>query len=205
MPLLSKSASPRIIITASEVHNPRAPGGQIGKEAGLYKLAGLKKSSEFEMIDGLSSFNADKAYKDSKLCNVLFSKELARIFFKKNIHLPVLCWAPGLVIPTTKDGFFRHSRKYNELGQIIFAFIARDLMHITESPQNAGKILFDLATSKDYQEVKFLYLSNNIEKLGKMILTEKAISNEANDSFKAEYLWDLSYQLIQNFVKIDPI
>jgi len=29
----------------------------------------------FEMVDG-EKFDADKAYKDSKLCNVLFTREL---------------------------------------------------------------------------------------------------------------------------------
>ncbi len=204
IPLLSKSEFPRIIITASEVHNPKSPGGKIGKKAGLGDLAGLRKLSSSEMIDGLSTFDADKAYKDSKLCNVLFSKELSRRFLKNNVHIPVLCWAPGLVIPKTNEGFFRHSRKYNELGQIIFAFIARDLLRITESPQNAGKILFNLATSDEYKEKSFIYLSNSIKTLGKMILQEETISNEANNSFKAETLWDLSYKIIQQFVTIAP-
>ncbi len=203
-PLLNKSESPRVIITASEVHNPESAGGQIGRRAGLCNLEGIKRSSSFEMIDGLSSFDADKAYKDSKLCNVLFAKELSRRILKNNLHIPVLCWAPGLVIPLTKDGFFRHSRKYNEWGQVMFAFIARDLFKITESPQNAGKILYNLATSDFYQKELFLYLSNNIKTFGQMVLTKKAISSEANEDLKAEQLWDLSYKIIQEFVTIDP-
>ena len=90
-------------------------------------------------------------------------------FLKNNFHIPVLCWAPGLVIPATKEGFFRYSRKYNELGQILFAFIARDLLNITESPENAGRILYNQATSDSYQEENFLYLSNNIKGLGNQI------------------------------------
>ena len=202
--LLRKSEFPRVVITSSEVHNPNSPGGQVGKKADLSDLAGLRKSLDFEMIDGFSPFDADKAYKDSKLCNTLFSKELSRRFLKNNFNIPVLCWAPGLVIPTTKEGFFRYSRKYNELGQILFAFIARDLLHITESPQNAGKILFNLATLDSYQAEKFLYLSNNIKTLGQMILKEKTISKEANNSTKAENLWNLSGEIIQKFVTINP-
>ena len=77
-------------------------------------------------------------------------------------------------------------------------------MHITESPQNAGKILFNLATLDSYQGEKFLYLSNNIKTLGQMILKEKTISKEANNSAKAENLWNLSGQIIQKFVTINP-
>ncbi len=204
-PLLYKSTIPRVVITASEVHNPQSPGGQVGKRAGLSELEGIKKLSDFEMIDGVSLFDADKAYKDSKLCNVLFAKELSRKLVMRNIDIPIICWAPGLVIPLSKEGFFRHSRRNNEFGQILFAFIARDLLRITESPQNAGKILFNLSTFESYQKEKFLYLSNNIKTIGKMILKEKAISSEANNKEKARILWDSSYNLINKFVSINSI
>ena len=46
----------------------------MGLGAGLGGLAGLaSKGADFEMLDG-SPYNADKAYKDSKLCNVLFAR-----------------------------------------------------------------------------------------------------------------------------------
>ena len=77
-------------------------------------------------------------------------------------------------------------------------------MNITESPENAGRILYNLATSDAYQEENFLYLSNNIKGLGQMILKEKTISKEANNSIKAERLWNLSSEIIQKVVKINP-
>ena len=49
------------------VHDPESPGGVQGVPAGLGSLAGLEtKGRDCEMIDG-SPFNADKAYKDSKV------------------------------------------------------------------------------------------------------------------------------------------
>ena len=64
------------MITASEVHDPSSPGGNVGLGAGLGDLSGFAADGQnFQMIDG-SEYNADKAYKDSKLCNVLFAKEL---------------------------------------------------------------------------------------------------------------------------------
>lgn len=57
----------RIIVTASSVHDPESPGGAQGIPATLGKLDGLQKfGKDCEMIDG-NTFNADKAYKDSKV------------------------------------------------------------------------------------------------------------------------------------------
>jgi NAD(P)-dependent dehydrogenase (short-subunit alcohol dehydrogenase family) len=57
----------RIVVTASGVHDPASPGGAQGVPAGLGTLAGLAQDGKAtEMMDG-SPFNADKAYKDSKV------------------------------------------------------------------------------------------------------------------------------------------
>jgi protochlorophyllide reductase len=97
----------RFVVTASGVHDPASPGGAQGKPATLGDLTGLERDGRyFEMVDG-GPFNADKAYKDSKvrlfekvrfliayeqvnpysvlvsfitiqLCNVMFTRELQR-------------------------------------------------------------------------------------------------------------------------------
>ena len=55
------------MVTASGVHDPESPGGAQGVPAGLGSLQGLEtQGKNCEMIDG-SAFNADKAYKDSKV------------------------------------------------------------------------------------------------------------------------------------------
>jgi protochlorophyllide reductase len=57
----------RIVVTASSVHDPDSPGGAQGKTATLGNLAGFERDGKnFEMVDG-GQFNADKAYKDSKV------------------------------------------------------------------------------------------------------------------------------------------
>lgn len=62
-----KPSGGRIIVTASGVHDPESPGGDQGKTATLGDLKGLEESGKAcEMIDG-GAFNADKAYKDSKV------------------------------------------------------------------------------------------------------------------------------------------
>ena len=102
-----------IVITASEVHNPATGGGRVGQPAGLGSLQGLRQGPGAPMVDGESPFNADKAYKDSKLCNLLMALQI----HQQRPDIPVVAWSPGLVIPRTSEGFFRNSRQANPLGQ----------------------------------------------------------------------------------------
>ena len=198
--LMDKSNDPKIIITSSEVHNPDSAGGKVGAKASLGNLEGLKFDTGFEMIDG-SKFNADKAYKDSKLCNIIFAKKLSRNLLKKKLLIPVIAWAPGLVIPRDSQGFFRYSRKYNQLGQVLFAFIARDILRITTSNNQAGLLLSDLACLNNYKKPGFNYYSNKIISSNKFIFEKADISNDARSDDLANDLWDLSESLINKILK----
>ena len=195
IPLINRSNDSRIIITSSEVHNPMSSGGRVGASAGLGNLSGLASGSGFEMIDG-NQFNADKAYKDSKLCNILFAKELSNRLEKKSLPIKVIAWAPGLVISRDNEGFFRYSRKYNQLGQILFSFLARDILKITTSNEKAGMILSDLVSSCKYNKPYFEYYSNKISSPGKFVFEKSNISEEAQKEGLSNRLWELSESLI---------
>ncbi len=195
LPLLSRSDDSRIIITSSEVHNPQSGGGRVGAKSDLGKLTGLETHEGFEMIDG-KIFNADKAYKDSKLCNILFAKRLSRNLVRNKLSIPVVSWAPGLVISRDRKGFFRYSRKYNQLGQILFAFLARDVLRITTSNEKAGLLLAELTYLRKYKRPGFNYYSNKIISSGKFIFEKTDISKDAQREDLAEKLWDLSKSLI---------
>ena len=197
LPFLNRNNNSKIIITSSEVHNPMSSGGRVGAKASLGNLSGLASFSEFEMIDG-SRFNADKAYKDSKLCNILFAKELSNRFKKKGLSIPVIAWAPGLVISRESQGFFRYSRKYNILGQILFAFLARDILRITTSNEKAGMLLCDLVCSSKYNKYGFNYYSNKLISPGKFVFEKANISEEAMSEGLSNNLWELSKFIIDN-------
>ena len=144
------------------------------------------------MVDGITPFNADKAYKDSKLCNLLMGFELSR---RKQNH-PVVAWSPGLVIPRSSDGFFRESRRANPFGQMLFGFVARDLLRFTERTERAGELLTSLVLEST-ETSGFRYLSNSLQKPGQHRFGPGDLSQEASDSKKAHELWVLSSALIK--------
>jgi protochlorophyllide reductase len=196
LPLLIRSTAPALVVTASEVHDPTSAGGKVGRPAGLGDLAGLRQGPGAPMLDGSASFNAEKAYKDSKLCNLLMAREVDRQLREQGTPLPVFAWSPGLVIPRSKDGFFRYSRSHNPVAQALFALVARDLLRITETPQRAGALLAGLATGLTPQSRPessgFQYWSNRVVGPGRLSFEPGQPSAEACSDALARQLWALS-------------
>ena len=186
-----KDLTRAIVVTASEVHNPSTGGGRVGLPAGLGTLQGLRQGPGAPMVDGVSPFDADKAYKDSKLCNLLMAQQIHR----QRPGVPVVAWSPGLVIPRRSGGFFRNSRQANPLGQALFGFVARDLLRLTESVEQAGILLVQLIDEQLYQP-GFSYWSNALVGPGRHQFKPTQPSKEALDSTKATTLWTLSSDLI---------
>jgi protochlorophyllide reductase len=144
------------------------------------------------MVDGISPFDAEKAYKDSKLCNLLFAGEFERRAREQGTPLTVIAWSPGLVIPRGRGGFFRFSRAHNEWGQRLFAFLARDLLRLSESVADAGALLATLATDPAEEAAGFRYRANRLIAPGRHRLEAATPSAEASDSARAGTLWDLT-------------
>ena len=195
LPLLLRGTAPRLVITASEVHDPASAGGKVGKAAGLGDLAGLRQGPGAAMVDG-GVFDAEKAYKDSKLCNVLMAREVERRLRLQGTPLPVLAWSPGLVIPRSAGGFFRDSQRLNPIGQAVFAFVARDLLRLTESPEGAGGLLAGLATTTPDVSSGFHYWSNRVLGLGRRRFEPVEPSTEARSDALAAELWQLSARAV---------
>ena len=196
LPLLMRGHAPRVVITASDVHNPLSGGGRVGRPADLGTLDGLRSGVGFAMVDG-GRFDADKAYKDSKLCNVLLGRELSRRLEAQGKSFPVLTWSPGLVIPRGNEGFFRTSRACNPLGMTLFALLARDVLRLTETPTRAGELLTDLCVGNRWSDPGFHYVSNHLVRPGQHRFEEVDTSAEGCDQAKATALWQLSSELMQ--------
>jgi protochlorophyllide reductase len=195
LPLLHQGTAPRLVVTASEVHDPTSAGGKVGRAAGLGDLVGLRQGPGAAMVDG-GAFNAEKAYKDSKLCNVLMAWEVERRQREQGTPLPVLAWSPGLVIPRGAGGFFRDSQRLNPIGQAVFAFAARDLLRLTESPEGAGALLAGLATTSTDDPSGFQYWSNRVLGPGRRRFARTEPSAEARNDALAAELWQLSAQAV---------
>ena len=149
------------------------------------------------MLNG-GPFNAEKAYKDSKLCNLLMAREIERQLRQQGHSLPVLAWSPGLVIPRGSGGFFRYSRSQNPVGQTLFALVARDLLRLTETPERAGALLAGLATSSPSDPVGFEYWSNRVLGPGRLRFERSEPSEEARCDGLARELWTLSAEAAAN-------
>ena len=195
LPLVLASPEPRVVVTASEVHDPATAGGRVGQPAGLGQLEGLCRGGS-AMVDGRSPFNAEKAYKDSKLCNLLMARALADRLSRLQHPLPVLAWSPGLVIPRGGGGFFRYSREHNPLGQTLFALLARDLLRLSETPARAGALLAGLAADPAHSRMGFAYRSNRLVAPGRLRFEASQPSAEARDDRLADALWERSASLL---------
>ena len=185
----------RIIITSSDVHDPKSSGGNIGKKASLNNLVDFKKKVTGQFLN----FNADESYKNSKLCNILFAKELAKKLKISSSKISVITWAPGLVIPNDDAGFFRYSKRFNLFGYLIFSKVAKNILGISESIENAGKILSQIVLDSNLNNVGFIYLSNKLIARKKHKLVESKVSDEANSDELASKLWILSEEICGSF------
>ncbi len=185
----------KIIITSSDVHDPKSSGGNIGKKAGLNNLVDFRKKVTGQFLN----FNADEAYKNSKLCNILFAKELEKKLKMSSSKISVITWAPGLVIPNDDSGFFRYSKRFNLFGYLIFSKAAKNILGISESTENAGKILSEIVLDANLNNVGFIYLSNKLKARKKHKLVESNVSDEANSDELASKLWILSEEICRSF------
>jgi protochlorophyllide reductase len=189
LPGLQRTPGARIVVTASEVHDPSSPGGSVGPGASLGSLSGLRDRS-FVMVDGSSVYDADKAYKDSKLCNVLFTRELARRLAASGSKCTANCFGPGLI---TRTGFFRNQ---NPLFVGVFDFLTNDVFHVAESVSGGGDCLVFMVCDPKLEGKNGVYFNNDLDGKGGHTFHEDAVSAEARNDAEAGLLWERSCELV---------
>ena len=159
--------------------------------AGLGDLAGLKANgADFAMLDG-SAYNADKAYKDSKLCNMLFSYELERRLTSSGSKVTVNAFGPGLI---TRTGLFRHQQPL-----FVKAFdLITNTFNVAESVDGGGNTLLYMLNDASLEGVGGTYYNNTISPgssaTGHAFVVGDS-SEESRDVAEAKKLWSLSEKL----------
>jgi NAD(P)-dependent dehydrogenase (short-subunit alcohol dehydrogenase family) len=153
LPSLLNAPAPRIVNVSSQAH-------QIGR-------------INFDDLGHEKSYNAMKAYAQSKLANILFTYELARRLSSEKITANTL--HPG----TVNTGFGK------QLRGIVGVFF-RSFTFLMRSPEKGAETLIWLATAPEVNGVSGKYFCDM------KVIRSSTISHDANI---AKQLWDVSARL----------
>ncbi|KAF3335327.1 protochlorophyllide reductase-like protein [Carex littledalei] len=185
---LKKSDYPskRLIIVGSITGNDNTLAGNIPPKAGLGDLRGLAaglNSHHSSMIDG-GSFDGAKAYKDSKICNMLTMQEFHRRFHEET-GITFASLYPGCIATT---GLFReHIPLFRALFPPFQKYITKGFVSEAESGKRLAQVVSDPSLTKSG-----VYWSWNKDSAS----FENQLSQEASDAEKARKLWEVSEKLV---------
>ncbi|NJR37977.1 MAG: protochlorophyllide reductase [Leptolyngbyaceae cyanobacterium CSU_1_4] len=187
----SSNPQPRLIILGTVTANPKELGGKIPIPAppDLGELKGFEAGfkAPIAMIDG-KKFKSGKAYKDSKLCNVLTMKELHRRYHDST-GIVFSSLYPGCVATTA---LFRNSYP---LFQKIFPWFQKNITGGYVSEELSGDRVAEVVSQPEYSQSGMYWSWGNRQKEGRQAFVQE-VSNEASDVEKAKRLWELSAKLV---------
>lgn len=190
----------RLVLTASSVHDPDTPGGKSGgQRATLGDLSGLGVNLAINpngstMVDGVIEFNGGKAYKDSKLCNILFCREAV----KRLPGIDVMCFNPGFMPSTGLFQSLRTESWWKAQALMAMAWVGGYSVPV----QVGGDRLVYMATNRSIPSGA--YFSNTV---GSRATTQEdgfastAVSTEASSDTVATLLWEKSSALVGKWLK----
>lgn len=189
--LKASSAPDRRLITLGTVTaNSKELGGKIPipAPADLGDLQGLAAGfkAPIAMIDG-KPFKAGKAYKDSKLCNMMMSRELHRRYHDST-GIVFNTLYPGCVADTP---LFRNSYP---LFQKIFPWFQKNITGGYVTQELAGERVAQVVADPEFKQSGVHWSWGNRQKEGRQSFVQE-LSEKASDD-KAVKMWDLSAKLL---------
>ncbi len=190
---LNKSSNPdrRLVILGTVTANPKELGGKIPIPAppDLGMLKGFEDGfkAPIAMIDG-KKFKAGKAYKDSKLCNMLTMRELHRRYHQST-GITFNALYPGCVATTA---LFRNSYP---LFQKIFPWFQKNITKGYVTEELSGDRVAMVVADPDFNKSGVYWSWGNRQKEGRASFDQE-VSNEASDNAKALKMWELSAKLV---------
>jgi protochlorophyllide reductase len=190
---LKKSSSPdrRLVILGTVTANPKELGGKIPIPAppDLGTLQGFEDGFKkpIAMIDG-KKFKSGKAYKDSKLCNMLTMRELHRRYHQST-GITFNALYPGCVATTA---LFRNSYP---LFQKIFPWFQKNITGGYVTEELSGDRVAMVVADPGFKTSGVYWSWGNRQKEGRESFAQE-VSNEASDNAKALKMWELSAKLV---------
>lgn len=177
----------RLIIVGSITGNTNTLAGNVPPKANLGDLRGLSSGldglNSSAMIDG-GEFDGAKAYKDSKVCNMLTMQELHRRYHEET-GITFASLYPGCIAET---GLFRnHVSLFRTLFPPFQKYITKGYVSEEEAGKRLAQVVFDPSLTKSG-----VYWSWNKNSAS----FENQLSKEASDTEKARKLWEVSEKLV---------
>ena len=186
---LKHSADPRLVILGTVTHNPDELGGKIPPRPDLGNFEGFEAGfkAPITMIDG-KKFEPVKAYKDSKVCNVLTMRELHRRYHDAT-GITFSSLYPGCVADTP---LFRN---HYPLFQKIFPWFQKNITGGYVSQELSGDRVAMVVADPEYKQSGAYWSWGNRQKKDGKSFVQK-VSPQARDDEKADRMWDLSAKLV---------
>jgi protochlorophyllide reductase len=182
---------PRLIILGTVTANSKELGGKIPipAPADLGDLSGLEAGfkAPIAMIDG-KPFKAGKAYKDSKLCNMITSRELHRRYHDST-GIVFNTLYPGCVADTP---LFRNSLP---VFQKVFPWFQKNITGGYVSQELAGERTAQVVADPEFKQSGVHWSWGNRQKEGRESFVQE-LSEKVTDDAKAKRMWELSEKLV---------
>ncbi|KAL0724091.1 hypothetical protein Bca4012_038690 [Brassica carinata] len=178
--------SKRMIIVGSITGNTNTLAGNVPPKANLGDLRGLASGlngQNSSMIDG-GEYDGAKAYKDSKVCNMLTMQELHRRYHEET-GVTFASLYPGCIATT---GLFR---EHVPLFRLLFPPFQKYITKGYVSEEEAGKRLAQVVSDPSLGKSGVYWSWNNNSSS-----FENQLSKEASDAEKAKKLWEVSEKLV---------
>lgn len=184
-----KFSKGRLVFLATQTHNPDTLPGKIPPQADLGDLSGMADGFKTPpgTIDG-RKFEPTKAYKDSKVCNVLTMTEMNRRFGADGVVVSAIF--PGCI---ASSNLFREKRGWFRWFFPLFQkYVTKQYVSVEEAGRRVACVAADpeFGDSGKYWQWRGSYLEGADKTTPVPILpTEREMEN-------SEALWDLSCKLV---------
>lgn len=180
----------RVVILGTVTHNPDELGGKIPPQPDLGNLEGFDQGFKppISMANG-KKFEPVRAYKESKVCNILTMRELHRRYHEST-GITFTSLYPGCVADTP---LFRN---HYPLFQKLFPLFQKNITKGYVTQELSGQRVAAVVADPEYcQSGAYWSWGNRQKQDGKSFV--QTVSPQARDEVRAERLWELSEKLVR--------